>query len=79
MGGDIVAEPDRQHGGGGEVERVDETGRLRPAPMLRHDMPKVGVRGYLLPIDDEAAEIETDNVIPLELPLPSRDRMAGLT
>jgi phosphonate transport system ATP-binding protein len=30
-------------------------------------------------VDDEAAEIETDNVIPLELPLPSRDRMAGLT
>jgi phosphonate transport system ATP-binding protein len=30
-------------------------------------------------VDDEAAEAETDNVIPLELPLPSRDRMAGLT
>jgi phosphonate transport system ATP-binding protein len=30
-------------------------------------------------IDDEAVEGEVDEVIPLELPLPSRDRMAGLT
>jgi integrase len=38
-------------------EVLDETGRHRPAPVLAHDMPKVGVRGYLLPIDEEAAEI----------------------
>ena len=32
-------------------------------------------------VDDEAAETEAgaDNVIPPELPLPSRDRLAGLT
>src|SRR5712672_4260575 len=30
-------------------------------------------------VDDEAVEGEVDEVIPLELPLPSRDRMAGLT
>ena len=32
-------------------------------------------------VDDEAAEAEADadNVIPPELPLPSRDRLAGLT
>ena len=32
-------------------------------------------------VDDEAAEaeMEADNVIPQELPLPSRDRLAGLT
>jgi len=30
-------------------------------------------------VDDETPEAEVDEVIPLELPLPSRDRMAGLT
>lgn len=39
------------------VEVVDEAGRLRPAPVLVHDMPKVAVRGYRLPIDEQAAGI----------------------
>jgi phosphonate transport system ATP-binding protein len=30
-------------------------------------------------VDDEAAEAEPDETIPPELPLPSRDRLAGLT
>ncbi len=38
-------------------EVLDETGGLRAAPVLIHDMPKVGVRGYRLPIDDETARI----------------------
>jgi len=38
-------------------EVVDENGRMRPAPVLVHDMPKVAIRRYHLPIDDEAAGI----------------------
>lgn len=38
-------------------EVLDETGRTRPAPVLVHDMPKVGIRNYHLPISEEAAEI----------------------
>jgi integrase len=38
-------------------EIPDETGRLRAAPTLIHDMPKVGVRGYRLPIDEQTAGI----------------------
>lgn len=38
-------------------EVVDENGDLRPAPVLVHDMPKVAIRRYHLPIDDEAAGI----------------------
>lgn len=38
-------------------ELADEAGRLRHAPVLVHDMPKVGVVGYRLPIDAETAEI----------------------
>lgn len=36
-------------------EVLDETGRTRPAPVLVHDMPKVGIRGYHLPISEQAA------------------------
>lgn len=38
-------------------EILDEAGQPRAAPVLIHDMPKVGVRGYRLPIDEETAEI----------------------
>lgn len=38
-------------------ETLDETGELRAAPVLIHDMPKVAVRRYRLPIDQETAEI----------------------
>lgn len=38
-------------------EVLDEAGGLRAAPVLIHDMPKVGVRGYRLPIDEETARI----------------------
>lgn len=38
-------------------EVVDEAGHVRAAPVLVHDMPKVAVRGYHLPIDGHAAEI----------------------
>jgi hypothetical protein len=38
-------------------EIVAETGELRYAPVLVHDMPEVGVVGYRLPIDEETAEI----------------------
>ena len=38
-------------------EVLDETGAIRPAPVLVHDMPKVAVRRYQLPIDAHAAEI----------------------
>jgi integrase len=38
-------------------EVLDETGQLRAAPVLVHDMPKVRIRGYRLPIDEETAEI----------------------
>jgi hypothetical protein len=38
-------------------EVIDETGQLRPAPVLVHDMPKIAVRGYHLPVDDETAQI----------------------
>lgn len=31
-------------------EILDEAGQLRPAPVLVHDMPKVNIRGYRLPI-----------------------------
>ncbi len=42
------------------VEEVgDPTGRLRPAPVLVHDMPKVAVRRFHLPIDEAAAAIIT--------------------
>lgn len=38
-------------------EVLDETGGIRPAPVLVHDMPKVAVRRFHLPIDSRAAEI----------------------
>ena len=38
-------------------EVVDETGQLRAAPVLVHDMPKVSIRGYRLPVDEETAQI----------------------
>lgn len=38
-------------------EILDEAGQLRAAPVLIHDMPKVAVRGYRLPIDAETADI----------------------
>jgi len=38
-------------------EIIDETGQPRPAPVLIHDMPKIAVRRYHLPIDDDTAEI----------------------
>ncbi len=31
-------------------ETIDEAGQPRSSPMLVHDMPKVGVRGYRLPV-----------------------------
>ena len=37
-------------------EVPDEAGELRSAPVLVHDMPKVGIVGYHLPIDEETAE-----------------------
>ncbi len=38
-------------------EVLDEGGRMRPAPVLVHDMTKVGVRNYHLPIGQDAAGI----------------------
>jgi integrase len=38
-------------------ESADESGQLRAAPLLVHDMPKVGVVGYRQPIDEETADI----------------------
>lgn len=38
-------------------EVLDETGGVRPSPVLVHDMPKVAVRRFQLPIDSHAAEI----------------------
>ena len=38
-------------------EVIDETGRICPAPVLVHDMPKVGIRNYHLPIGEDAAEV----------------------
>ena len=38
-------------------EVLDEAGRMRPAPVLVHDMTKVGIRNYHLPISQDAAEI----------------------
>ncbi len=38
-------------------EVTDESGRIRPAPVLIHDMPKIGVSNYRLPIDAHCAEI----------------------
>jgi integrase len=38
-------------------EVVDEIGQLSRAPVLVHDMPKVAVRGYRLPIDEQAARV----------------------
>ena len=38
-------------------EVVDEAGQVRAAPVLVHDMPKVGVRGYHLPVGEDAAEV----------------------
>jgi len=36
---------------------LDEAGTIRPSPVLVHDMPKVAVRRFHLPIDGQAAEI----------------------
>ena len=41
----------------GYEELVDEAGQLQRAPVLVHDMPKVGVVGYRLPIDEETAAV----------------------
>ena len=41
----------------GYEELVDEAGQLKRAPVLVHDMPKVGVVGYRLPIDEETAAV----------------------
>ncbi len=38
-------------------EVLDQTGGTRPAPVLVHDMPKVAVRRFQLPIDGQAADI----------------------
>jgi integrase len=38
-------------------EVLDGSGTLRPAPVLIHDMPKVAVRRFQLPIDSQASEI----------------------
>jgi integrase len=38
-------------------EVPDESGQMRPAPVLVHDMPKIGVTNYRLPIDAHCAEI----------------------
>jgi integrase len=38
-------------------EVVDEAGQVRAAPVLVHDMPKVAVHGYHLPIGDDTAEV----------------------
>ncbi len=38
-------------------EVLDEAGRLRPAPVLVHDMPKVALRSFHLPVDEAAAAI----------------------
>jgi integrase len=40
-------------------EVAGETGQMRAAPVLVHDMPKVSVRGYHLPIGADAAAIIT--------------------
>ncbi|MGH9107025.1 MAG: tyrosine-type recombinase/integrase, partial [Acidimicrobiales bacterium] len=41
----------------GYEELVDEAGQLRRAPVLVHDMPKVSVVGYRLPIYEDTAEV----------------------
>jgi integrase len=41
-------------------EVLDESGAVRPSPVLAHDMPKVAVRRFQLPIDGHAAEIIRD-------------------
>jgi integrase len=38
-------------------EVLDDTGTVLPSPVLVHDMPKVAVRRFQLPIDRQAAEI----------------------
>ena len=38
-------------------EVLDESGAVRPSPVLVHDMPKVAVRRFRLPIDGQAAAI----------------------
>jgi integrase len=38
-------------------EMVSQDGQARPAPVLIHDMPKVAVRRYHLPIGHDAAEV----------------------
>jgi integrase len=38
-------------------EVLDASGSMGPAPVMVHDMPKVAIRSYHLPIDREAAEI----------------------
>jgi len=39
------------------AEVLNESGRIRPAPVLVHDMTKVGIRNYHLPISEHAADI----------------------
>jgi integrase len=39
------------------VEAIDETGVARVVSVLIHDMPKVGIVGYQLPIDIETADL----------------------
>lgn len=38
-------------------EMLDESCRMRPAPVLVHDMPKVALRRYRLPISEDAAQV----------------------
>lgn len=38
-------------------ETLDEAGQLRSSPVLVHDMPKVGVRGYRLPVSQTVVEV----------------------
>ncbi len=51
-------------------EVLDETGAIRPAPVLVHDMPKVAVRRFRLPIDGQAAEIIGAQQARVRAPLP---------
>ena len=52
------------------VEAIDETGQAQVASVLVHDMPKVGIVGYQLPVDVETAAIVRANK-------PGRDRYPG--
>jgi len=38
-------------------ETIDEAGQPRSSPVLVHDMPKVGVRGYRLPVGQAVVEV----------------------